>query len=1065
MSLKTDRPLQLSSHQQDRLWQIIARAMPPHERITCEAVVPHAENRVKIDKLRRQWRQAVTDGTPGQFQIYLQMLGLSEEDFDRCLNDVDLHHFTALPHWAKTLVTVLDAAVRNEANLVRSITGGEHPQDERKIPHGRAIEPFLEVAQQFLETYIAREKWAVSPAGLADMVAVIARRLSQLVVPILDFELRLANANAGLFGRQDASEQAVLENTVDSWLDRFERFPVLAHLMAISYAHWQEWMREICDRLSVDWILLRDQMWEDLEPGLLTGFRGDAGDIHGCGRTVAILSFASGSKVVYKPKDLRCVEVFLNVLAFLNQGGLEPPLHVRRVIVRDGYTWEEFVPFQSCQTMQEVERFYRRMGILIRLLQLFEGRDFWLDNLIAHGEQPVFVDLEMLLQPRPDWQLSAEQHIARDILAESALELCVLAMPTPIGVGVGTEDFGALALPGKFVMPYKRVLSSSKPAWKGCPSRNDYTTWTHTDHAPLLNGTPIDAANYLDFLLEGYANAQQCLEAQQEMLQASDGPLAGWTGLWVRFIYRDTWTYHRIVRSSLVPALLADPVQREIFLQQLLRPVIAEDLDGATRDRHAQIVCSEIAALRQLNIPLFGALSDDDRILTLEGSEIIDYFNGTAWERLQNRLKHLKSFPLDREMELIRSGFVTGHRTARKQWNGFKRDSSISPPAERDRWLEEAISISAEILADAVESPTGNLAWLGFVYNPYIDLLSVNILQPDLLTGSCGLAVLFSDLYAATGGEQWKQAALGTLAGIQNATEEAFSTWQRKDATILHSDMPVHCGGYLGLGALIFSLCYCAQILAAPDLTRLALSNWSRLPTEMFVQRASTDVVSGMVGLFLSTISCANRSGDVEGIEIAINLATQLLDLREQSGEFPPPPYAPQGLKRCWGFPNAEVGLALGLSRTIQNSECVVPVRFQRELENAIERIFQLSKPTPGHLLAYLELDVDRAIDPINFYLAIERPATDTVALLDAFEVAATAFEMSGEPMYLERASLFATQIHCTRAEAGYWFPTSLAADRHNLSIFWGLSAIARAFLRMDNSTTVPSIRLLHLPQ
>lgn len=458
MKLTIDIWARLSKEQQERLQRIIARAVPSHERTMSEFFLPRSPvNQARIEKLTQQWQKAITNDVPEKFDIYLQTQNLThnaqiktsvsqstvinQNYFPAKFVEVLIKNPQELPEWANALVELISLATLPEEQVKQS--------DNQQIPYHQVIEPFLQGAKLTLQQCIATSGLTVSAAGLTDMLAVFANRLWHLVGSVVDFELHLLAANTGLLNKLGAKSQPILDSDVSSWLDRFERFPVLAYLVAVSYMNWRGWMTEICQRLAADRELLCTQLFEGMQLGQLTGFQGDAGDVHAQGRTVAILTFASGNKVVYKPKDLRCAAAFINLVTDLNQSGLEPQLHVRRILTRGNYTWEEFVEYKPCQNSQEVQRFYTRMGMTIRLLQLLEGRDFWLDNLVAHGEYPVFIDLETILQPRPTpTNLLPAEQAARQMLAESVVETCIIAMPTPIEMGIKAEDFGALAMPG-----------------------------------------------------------------------------------------------------------------------------------------------------------------------------------------------------------------------------------------------------------------------------------------------------------------------------------------------------------------------------------------------------------------------------------------------------------------------------------------------------------------------------------------------------------------------------------------------------------------------------------------
>src|SRR5262249_45492348 len=156
---------------------------------------------------------------------------------------------------------------------------------------------------------------------------------------------------------------------------------------------------ELLGRLTQDWDLIHQTFWPERTPAQLSGVAAQAGDPHHGNRSVAILFFSDGRRLVYKPTDLRIAREVLNFFQEVNRCDSLLELPVRRLLVQDGYAWEEYVHARTCENTAEIRRYYFRYGMLLRLLQLLGARDFWLDNLISSGEYPVFVDLEMAIQP------------------------------------------------------------------------------------------------------------------------------------------------------------------------------------------------------------------------------------------------------------------------------------------------------------------------------------------------------------------------------------------------------------------------------------------------------------------------------------------------------------------------------------------------------------------------------------------------------------------------------------------------------------------------------------------
>src|SRR5262249_8287650 len=143
--------------------------------------------------------------------------------------------------------------------------------------------------------------------------------------------------------------------------------------------------------------------FSDAHPGRCTSVEA-SGDVHGCGQAVHVLSFASGAKLVYKPRPMAMERCYYDLVAWLNDRGLCPDLKVVRTLEEDAFGWMEFVPVAPCDTTADVAGFYTRVGAHLVLTCVLGGTDLHSENVIANGEHPVPVDLETLfhLAPLPE---------------------------------------------------------------------------------------------------------------------------------------------------------------------------------------------------------------------------------------------------------------------------------------------------------------------------------------------------------------------------------------------------------------------------------------------------------------------------------------------------------------------------------------------------------------------------------------------------------------------------------------------------------------------------------------
>ena len=85
----------------------------------------------------------------------------------------------------------------------------------------------------------------------------------------------------------------------------FEDKPVLLRLLATITRQWIDTTREFVLRLDADLATIRHGILDSDDRGLVAGIEGELSDPHNGGHSVLIVRFEDGSRVVYKPKDLR----------------------------------------------------------------------------------------------------------------------------------------------------------------------------------------------------------------------------------------------------------------------------------------------------------------------------------------------------------------------------------------------------------------------------------------------------------------------------------------------------------------------------------------------------------------------------------------------------------------------------------------------------------------------------------------------------------------------------------------------------------------------------------------
>ncbi|HEU5368698.1 MAG TPA: type 2 lanthipeptide synthetase LanM [Ktedonobacterales bacterium] len=344
------------------------------------------------------------------------------------------------------------------------------------------------------------------PALVPSLLDALSRRLLAQVSRVFALELQVASrqwrlAGATLQARFDAFVQRLCHR--EALLALLEEYAVLAHQHVQTIDHWVAANLEMMDHLCADWQKIRATFAPEDDPGLLLEVGSKAGDRHRGGRSVLLLRFSSGWRLVYKPKSLAIDCHFQGLLCWLNACGAEPPLQPLRVLECGTYGWSAFVAEAACGSEEEVQRFYERQGAYLALLYVLEGTDLHCENVIAAGEYPMLVDLETLFQPR----IPMEEVLGATEPAFEALQRSVGRVGLLPHRMWGNEEASGVNISG-LGGEDGQLSPRSVPQWEGAGT--DQLRLVHarqqipvSQNRPRLHGQAIDAAPYRDRILPG----------------------------------------------------------------------------------------------------------------------------------------------------------------------------------------------------------------------------------------------------------------------------------------------------------------------------------------------------------------------------------------------------------------------------------------------------------------------------------------------------------------------------------------------------------------------------------
>lgn len=572
-------------------------------------------------------------------------------------------------------------------------------------------------------------------------------------------------------------------------------YPVLARVLGEACRQGVEGHLELLARLAEDRESLVAGLLDGRDPGALTAID-PGGDPHRGGRCTAILTFASGQRLVYKPRSLELHQHFNAFVAWLNA---KTALDIRtvRLLTRDGYGWLGYVVHEPCADLAGVRRFYQRQGALLALLYVLDGTDMHFENLIAAGDQPVLVDVETLFHPShlPVTAFSGDP--AYRALLGSVYRTALL--PLVVSSEYGVADVSGLGGDAGSTAPMSVVdwadagLDSMHLIRR--PGRSDSAA-----NRPTLDGAMIEPREHEIAVLTGFRAAYEAIARHRDEFLGPEGLLAQCASDQLRFVPRSTSLYKGLLDESTHPDALRDAAGRSQLLDLLW---------DADESLHA-IVPYELADLWAGDVPLFTARPDSRDVWASDGTRIADVLATEGLGAVEAKIAGLSDVDEHRQAWLISASLATRPEPI-KHVSTAARQHLGTTEADPDQIVAAAADIADEIVAQVISEPSGAANWLG------LELIddqhwAVRPMGAGLSNGYTGTALFLAQVGVLTGADKYCELARDAIRPIPQLLEAL--------AGDLESTQLVG-PGFHGLGGISYGLSQLSTLLGDSDLT-----NW-----------------------------------------------------------------------------------------------------------------------------------------------------------------------------------------------------------------------------------------------
>ncbi|MFL6195478.1 MAG: type 2 lanthipeptide synthetase LanM family protein [Thermoanaerobaculia bacterium] len=642
-------------------------------------------------------------------------------------------------------------------------------------------------------------------------------------------------------------------------------YPVLARQALLDLELFREATAEIFSHLAADWPAIVERFFGGQDPGPLTALGGGAGDRHRRGRTVRILTFASGARLVYKPRSLLVEAHFQDLLAWLNSLGGHPGFRTLAVLDGGDHGWMEFAAAEPCFSREEVARFHERLGGLLAVLFGLAATDCHYENLVAAGEHPVVVDLESLFHPQIQRGSRPRPH--DELRSQFALHSVLRVGLLPFQIGGGEDiagiDISGVSAVGGQQTPRKVIQ------WRGTGTdemrvERDHALMEGGQNRPVLDGEPAQVGEYRDEMTSGFEAVYRLLAANRAEFHAQ---LARFAGDPVRVVLRPTQIYGLLLMEGFHPDFLRDALDRDRLFDRLW-------LEAESQPNLARVIAAEHRDLSEGDIPSFSTFPSSRDLWTSRGERISGFLDEPSFELVRHRIDLLGEADLRRQLWLLRLSLGTQILNRDDvEWTSYTPDPRaprLPPEALRESLLRHAHAVGGWFSEMAVRE--GEYAsWIGLEYRN--KRWSLEPTPEDLYAGLPGIALFLGFL-----GEIAQDPAAATLARAAVATLR-LQLEARPDG----EPGPGSIGAFQGWGGIVWTFAHLGRLWRDDDLLAAGEALVERFPALLETDE-DLDLIGGTAGAILGLLALHEASGSVRALEAAVRGGERLLALAEPWG-------------------------------------------------------------------------------------------------------------------------------------------------------------------------------------
>lgn len=489
--------------------------------------------------------------------------------------------------------------------------------------------PFVEIMLRYTENFVNDSSLELSVLVKNKLEYDLLKELSAIAEVILQIELDTFVAN------ENSSFDEFIEK-MNSLL--IVNYPVLDRMLKLKTNNFSNHIHNIIRRFRED--IANIKITFNLEDTTIIDIDVNLGDGHN-GEGTSLVYLSDGTKLIYKPRNIKITNSYNSFIEWVNFRQ-KINLETFKVLNCKNYGWMEFVNYEEVSSEEDLQEYYYKAGALLAITLLLGSKDCHHENIIASGNNPFMIDHETVIQPFFNDQSFRTWDSQHKIPLFSVLESFLIVnsdtgSPLDI-VGYGVKgNIEVTELEKKVINP--NTISSKR-------TTRFITRKIVDKNIPVFKGKYTFVNDYKQYFIDGFSATYDMLSDSKDELKSIDSPLNFFTNNEVRYVWRPTFVYFKILKYMRSASFMSS---YEVYYSTL-HNLLSKAFRGENKEDYKFILDFEVKQMVNGDIPIFNLDSSDNTLGDKNSPKIFEY---SCLENIRHRVDLFTSEHKEKQLEYI----------------------------------------------------------------------------------------------------------------------------------------------------------------------------------------------------------------------------------------------------------------------------------------------------------------------------------------------------------------------------------------------------------------------------